>query len=123
VRSVAVVLIVEDEVQVRTLAECILQEFGYETRSAGTMTEAQAIIASDETIDVLFVDIALMDCHDGGLELAQAAVKLRPGLPVIYTTGRGITDGMVALFVQRNVFVPKPYRSQQLLTAISNVLN
>lgn len=119
----AVVLIVEDEAQVRMLAEGILQEFGYETRSAATMTEAHAIIASDDKLDVLFVDIALMDNHDAGLELAQAAVKLRPDLPVIYTTGRGITDGMVAQFVQRNVFVPKPYRSQQLLTAISNVLN
>jgi CheY-like chemotaxis protein len=75
---VAVVLIVEDEVQVRTLAESILQEFGYGTRSAATMSEAQAIIASDDKIDVLFVDIALMDNHDAGLELAQAAVKLRP---------------------------------------------
>ena len=86
------------------------------------MTEAQAIIASEERIDVLFVDLGLMDHQEAGLEVAQAAAKTRPGLPVIYTTGRGITDGMLALFVKPNVFLAKPYSGEQLLTAVTNVL-
>lgn len=118
----AVVLIVEDEEQVRTLAECILQDAGCETRSAATTAEAHAIIESDETIDVLFVDLTLLEHHEAGLHLAEAAAKLRPALPVIYTTGRGVTDEMLALFVQPNVFLSKPYRSEQLLTAVANVL-
>jgi DNA-binding NtrC family response regulator len=117
-----VVLIVEDDEQVRMLAESILQEAGHETRSAATMTEAHAIIESDEKIDALFVDLTLLDHHEAGLHLAEAAVKRRPGLPVIYTTGRGVTDGMLALFVKPNVFLAKPYRAEQLLTAVANVL-
>jgi DNA-binding NtrC family response regulator len=109
---VAVVLVVEDDEQVRVMAECILQEAGHETRCAATMTEAQAVIASDEKIDVLFADLSLMDQQEAGLEIAQAAAKTRPGLPVIYTTGRGITD----------VFLAKPYRAEELLTAVANVL-
>ena len=54
--------------------------------------------------------------------MAEAATKTRPGLPVVYTTGRGVTDGMLALFVQPNVFLAKPYNGEQLLTAIANVL-
>ena len=120
--TVAVVLVVEDDEQVRVMADSILQGAGYETRSAATMSEAHAILASDEKIDVLLVDLELMDDPEAGLGVAQAAAKSRQGLPVIYTTGRGITDGMLALFVERNVFLAKPYRAEQLLTAVANVL-
>jgi DNA-binding NtrC family response regulator len=80
------------------------------------------ILESDEKIDVLFVDLSLMDSQEAGLHLAQAAAKHRPGLPVVYTTGRGVTDVMRALFVERNVFLAKPYSMRELLTAVSNVL-
>jgi DNA-binding NtrC family response regulator len=120
--TVAVVLIVEDETQVRTLAESILQEAGYETRSAASIAESMAIIESDEQIDLLFADVTLIDQQEAGLELGQAAAKIRPGLPIVYTTGRGVTDGMIALFVQPYVFLAKPYTAQQLLTAVSNLL-
>jgi DNA-binding NtrC family response regulator len=120
--TVAVVLVVEDDEQVRVMADSILQDAGYETRSAATMSEAHAILASDEKIDALLVDLELMDDPEAGLGVAQAAAKSRQGLPVIYTTGRGITDGMLALFVERNVFLAKPYRAEQLLTAVANVL-
>jgi DNA-binding NtrC family response regulator len=73
-------------------------------------------------IDLLFVDLELMDDQEAGLGVAQAAAKTRQGLPVIYTIGRGITDGMLALFVKRNVFLAKPYGAEQLLTAVANVL-
>ena len=119
----AVILIVEDETQVRMLAESILQEAGHETRSAGTIVEAKAIFETDEKIDLLFTDIILMDEHDAGLGLGQVFTEKRPGLPVLYTTGRGITDGMVALFVQPNGFLGKPYTGEQLLTAVSNLLS
>jgi len=118
----AVVLVVEDDEQVRMLAESILRDAGHETRSAATVTEAHAIIESDQKIDALFVDVTLPDHHEAGLELAATAGKTRPGLPVIYTTGRGVTDGMLALFVQPNVFLAKPYNGEQLLTAVANVL-
>jgi DNA-binding NtrC family response regulator len=118
----AVVLIVEDETQVRLLAESILQEAGHETRSAGTVAEALAILEKDEKIDLLFTDITLMDEHEAGLDLGQVFTKKRAGHPVLYTTGRGITDGMVALFVQPSAFLAKPYTGEQLLVAVSNLL-
>ena len=74
----AVVLVVEDDEQVRVLAESILKEAGHETRCAATMTEAQALIAADEKIDVLFVDLSLLDYQEAGLEVAKAAAKHFP---------------------------------------------
>ena len=114
----AVVLIVEDDEQVRMLAESILQDVGRD----GLGRDRDGSARNHEKIDALFVDVTLPDHHEAGLELAEAAAKTRPGLPVIYTTGRGVTDGMLALFVQPNVFLAKPYNGEQLLTAVANVL-
>ena len=119
----SIILIVEDDEQVRTLAESILEQAGHETRSAGTSGEAEAILESDVQVDLLFVDLTLLEDHEAGLHLAEAATRLRPGIPVMYTTGRGIRDGMLALFVKPNVFLAKPYNVEQLLTAVANLLN
>lgn len=48
--------------------------------------------------------------------------KSRPGLPVVYTTGGGITDGIVKLFVAPNKFIPKPYTNEQLVSAAADLL-
>jgi DNA-binding NtrC family response regulator len=80
-----------------------------------------AILEKDEKIDLLFTDITLMDEHEAGLGLGLVFTEKPAGLPVLYTTG-GITDGMVALFVQPNAFLAKPYTGEQLLIAVSNLL-
>jgi CheY-like chemotaxis protein len=79
---VAVVLIVEDDTQVRKLAEAVLQGAGYETRSASTRAEAQAFLVSDQRFDALFTDISLFDEREAGLDLAEAAGSCRADLPV-----------------------------------------
>jgi CheY-like chemotaxis protein len=53
----AVVLIVEDEEQVRVLAEAIIQELGYETLTAATAEQALALVDERSDVDVLFTDI------------------------------------------------------------------
>ncbi len=37
-----------------------------------------------------------------------------PDLKVLYTTGQGVTDGMLALFVPCSEVLPKPYTVDQL---------
>jgi CheY-like chemotaxis protein len=48
----AVVLIVEDEEQVRVLAEAIVQELGHETLTAGTAEQALAVIQERPDVDL-----------------------------------------------------------------------
>lgn len=60
-------------------------------------------------MDLLFTDLGLHDDLQAGLMLAQAAVKRTPDLPVLHTTDQGVTDGMRAMFVERNGFIAKPY--------------
>jgi DNA-binding NtrC family response regulator len=88
----AVVLIVEDETQVLILAESVLQEAGYETLSASRVAEALAIIETDDRIDLLFTDLGLGEDSEGGLTRATSFATSRPRVPVLYATGRGVTD-------------------------------
>jgi hypothetical protein len=48
--------------------------------------------------------------------------KAGHGLPVLYTSGRTVTNGMLALFVQPNGFLPKPYTKDELLAAIAKLI-
>jgi two-component system cell cycle sensor histidine kinase/response regulator CckA len=118
----AVVLIVEDEEQVRVLAESIIQDRGHTTLSASTVEQALALLEGNQTVELMFTDLGLHDDLQAGLTAAQEAVKRLPGLPVLYTTGQGMTDGMRAMFVERSAFIAKPYTADQLYTAIDNLL-
>jgi CheY-like chemotaxis protein len=112
----------EDETQVRVLAEEILKQAGYETLSAANVAEALALLRAYELINVLFADIKLEENGPTGLELAQQAVAIRPKLRVLYTTGADVTDGTKALFVEGSGFLPKPYTPAQLIEAVRALL-
>jgi DNA-binding NtrC family response regulator len=119
----AVVLIVEDEEQVRVLAEAIIQDLGHETLTAGTAEQALAVVQERPDVDLLFTDIGLQQDLEGGLQLAKGIAAQKPGLPVLYTTGQGVTDGMRAMFADPFGFLPKPYTPDDLSTALGNLLS
>jgi CheY-like chemotaxis protein len=89
----AVVLLVEDEEQVRVLAESYLVEQGHQVLSAGTGEGAIAVLEKNPKIDVLFVDIDLKGEIASGIEVARKTVESWPHVKVLYTTGRDLTDG------------------------------
>ena len=117
-----VVLVVEDEILVRSLAESIIQDDHLQTVSAANAEDALSLLQSGQTIDVLFTDLGLGAGLQGGLYLAVAARKLRPGLSVLYTTGQRVTNGMMASFVEPHGFLAKPYAADQLCMALGNSL-
>ena len=117
----ALILIVEDDDQVRGLAESILQEGGYQTLSAATVAQALALLQTEEHVDLVFTDIGLQSDVEAGLVMAQGLAK-QTRAPVLYTTGHGLTDGMTAMFVERYGFLAKPYTSQQFLIVVENLL-
>ena len=119
----AVVLIVEDEEQVRVLAEGILQDRGHTTLSANTPEQALALLEGTERVDLIFTDIGLQSDIQAGLVFAQEATKRKSNAPVLYTSGQGLTDGMQAMFVERFGFLAKPYTPEQLVEAVENILS
>ena len=93
----AVILIVDDEVFIRGVTEMMVQDLGHETLAASDMDEALVHLQSPQHIDALFTDIRLKSIVLGGFELAHKAIKLRPELRVLYTTGSSMTDKMSSL--------------------------
>ena len=81
----AIVLIVEDEDQVRLLAESYLEEQGLKVLSAGTPTGALAILRNSPEVEILFTDLDLKGDIHAGINLADEAVKMLPKLKVLYT--------------------------------------
>jgi CheY-like chemotaxis protein len=115
----AVVLLVEDEEQVRVLAKSYLEEQGHEVLSAGTPQGAMTLLEKVPQVDVLFTDIDLKGDVAAGINLARDALPRWPHLKVLYTSGRDLTDGMKARFVEKSAFLPKPYTVEELLTTLS----
>ncbi len=118
----AVILIVEDEVFIREIAELMIQDWGHHTLSASDVDEALLLLRSPQHIDALFTDIYLKKAVLGGCDLAHMAIKLRPQLRVLYTTGNFVTDKMKALFVEGTRCLRKPYTQTQLQGSVENML-
>jgi CheY-like chemotaxis protein len=72
------VLVVEDEEQVRVLAEGILEEAGYRIVSAATIPEALALLRGDTAVEAIFTDLQLAENGPGGIELGAEARTIRP---------------------------------------------
>lgn len=118
----AVILIVEDDVFICEMAALIIQDWGHQTLSAGGVDEALSILRSPQLIDALFTDIYLKTAVLGGCDLAHQAIKLRPTLRVLYTTGNSITDKLKDLFVEGAHFLRKPYTQHQLRDSVEHLL-
>jgi DNA-binding NtrC family response regulator len=118
----AVILIVEDDVFIREIAEMMIQDWGYQTLSASDVDEALAILRSPQPIDALFTDIYLKSAVLGGCDLALQAIALRPNLRVLYTTGNTVTEKMKALLAEGTHFLRKPYTQNQLQDSVKTML-
>ena len=118
----AAVLLLEDEEPVRVFAAGIIREMGHKILTAASIGEALALLSAEEPIDLLFISLRLWGDREAGLRLAREAVKLRPNIPVLYTTRHGVTNSMRAMFVERFTFLAKPYAAYQLKRAIGDIL-
>jgi CheY-like chemotaxis protein len=118
----AVVLVVEDEVFIRELAESMIQDWGHTILSASDVPQAMAHLRSGAPIDALFTDVYLKAEMHGGCDIARQAIMLRPELRVLYTTANPVTAKLHALFVVGAHFLPKPYTEDQLGASVQNLL-
>jgi|SRR5579859_134777 len=110
------VLMVEDDPSVAEMVEAMLTDLGHEVLRASSATPALAILETDRQIDLMLTDI-IMPGGMNGVELAHAAVALRPGLPVILTSGySGETLGTAAQTSW--LLLAKPYPAEALADAI-----
>jgi CheY-like chemotaxis protein len=113
------VLLVEDDPSVLALTLDMLAGLGYRATTAANAREALDILRSDLPIQVLFSDI-VMPGGISGVELARAAREVRPGLPVLLTSG---FMGEGAVFETAEFpLLDKPYETAALAGKLRAVL-
>jgi signal transduction histidine kinase len=117
------VLVVEDEADVRQIAVAFLRSLGYTVVAASDAGSALEALAQHAGIDLLFSDVVL-GAGMTGIELAHEARRVRPGLPVLLTSGYEHS-------AQENgshsagdfVLLQKPYRREDLSAALRRILD
>jgi PAS domain S-box-containing protein len=117
------VMVVEDDPFVRSYAVMGLESLGYSVISAVDGAEAVQKLRTDIHVDILFTDI-VMPGGINGWELADLARKLRPGLPVLLTSGYAL-DTLVKHGRLRAgaVVLTKPYRKADLARHLREVVS
>jgi CheY-like chemotaxis protein len=80
------ILVVEDDEALRAYTTEILNELGYRVLEAPSGAGALAVLDRESDIDLLFTDI-VMPGGLNGRQLADEALRRRPGLKVLFTTG------------------------------------
>jgi CheY-like chemotaxis protein len=112
------VLVVEDDALVRRYVMTQIESLGYTTLEAANASDALRFIDEVPTIDLLFTDV-IMPGIMNGRQLVDEALKRRPGLKTLYTSGytenaivhHGRLDSGVLLLA-------KPYRKSELARMI-----
>jgi CheY-like chemotaxis protein len=109
------VLVVEDNDDVRQLAECVLELAGYQVLAAPSGESALALLEQHPEVDLLFSDV-IMPGGMNGLQLVDKVRELRPALPVLMTTG--YMDDLQGTQHDRLDVLAKPYKHKDLLERV-----
>ncbi len=112
------ILIVDDEADIRDLISGILDDEGYETRTAKDSDTALAEIESRRP-SLIILDIWLQGSRLDGLELLEVIKKLHVDLPVVIISGHGnIETAVSAIKLGAYDFISKPFETDKLLILV-----
>jgi CheY-like chemotaxis protein len=111
------ILVVEDDELVRDLVVEVMIDLGYRVFHALDGSAALDVIQRDQSIDLLFTDVALPN-RMSGIDLARAARARRPDLKVLLTSG----DAKLAAAGAEFPAVAKPYRRIELALRLRDAL-
>ena len=117
-----VVLVVEDDTQVRQVSAQLVRDLGYVVIEAANGADALERLATGDRIDLIFTDIVMPGMT--GRVMAEEAVKQRAGVKILYTTGytrnavvhNGVLD-------HGTDFIAKPYTAAALASKLRAVLD
>jgi CheY-like chemotaxis protein/two-component sensor histidine kinase len=108
------ILIVEDDPMVLSSVTAQFHALGYKILSATNAAQALALVDTGAKFDLLFTDVVMPGQMNGG-DLAEAVLKRRPGLKVIFTSG--YTQNAVVhhgRLLPGVLLLTKPYRKHDL---------
>ncbi len=118
----ATILMVEDNAEVRVMGETLLADAGFVVHTAGDAAEALAMMEAGLVFDLLFTDIVMPGDLDG-VGLSVEVARLRPGTPVLLTTGWADRARDHADQRPKLDLIAKPYRQTDLVQKIRLLLD
>ena len=120
-RSQSVILLVDDDPDIRSLTRTFLEHEGYSVLSSGDAERASQIFRAVPQTDLLVTDLYMPG--RSGMELAQELKALRPDLAVLMISG-GFLDGdqEAGLEAEGWSFLAKPFRLPELLATVHQIL-
>lgn len=117
------ILIVDDEIELLSLAKHHLSDLGYKIFVAENPAEALAILEKEKSINLLFTDV-VMPGGINGYQLAKEAQKTIAGLKILLTSGYVDKSGdMDEINNSGFKILNKPYRKEQLALEIRQLLD
>jgi CheY-like chemotaxis protein len=118
------VLVVEDDREVREIALAVIEAAGFRVLEAASGDEAYRLLLAhpDLRVDVLFTDVVMPGRLDG-VDLANLARSLRPGLHVLFATGFANLVRSDRDLDMRGPVLRKPYRPVELRRALMALLD
>ncbi len=122
-RGEETIFVVEDDLLVQDFVVSQLHSLGYKTLTASTGIDALGKIESGQAFDLLFTDV-IMPGGVNGKELAEEALRQRPGTKVLYTSG--YTDNAMVEHgrIDRTaLLLTKPYRKSELAQMVRTALD
>src|SRR3954470_17261091 len=116
------ILIVDDEADIRELVAGILEDEGYETRTARDSDTALGAIGTRRP-NLLFLDIWLQGSKLDGLQLLDSVKGEHPDLPVVMISGHGNIETAVSA-IKRGAydFIEKPFKADRLVLVANRAL-
>ncbi len=116
------ILVVEDEPLVRQFSTDALTELGYQVLAADCAATALMLLDAHPEIVLLFTDVVMPEVN--GRQLADEALRRRPDLKVLFTTGYSrnavVHNGVLDPGVQ---LIGKPFTVEELASRVRAVLD
>jgi signal transduction histidine kinase/CheY-like chemotaxis protein len=117
-----VILMVEDEDAVRKLARTILEASGYTVLEARNGREGLALCETHQgPIDLLVTDVVMPELS--GREFAESALKVRPGMKVMFMSGHTRDVVLKEGIRKGTAFLRKPFAPAELAQKVREVLD
>ena len=117
-----VVLVVEDNEDLRKLVTRLLVSLGYRVLEAESARSALDLLRTDKTVDLLLSDI-VMPGGMSGPGLYDEAAQIRPGLPVLFMSGYAESAAVGGSRIGRELpLLRKPFRRGEIAEAVRSAL-
>lgn len=122
VEGKGIVLVVEDDSDVRAVASSLLENLGYCVLEAETGSDAMKLIDRGERVDLVFTDV-IMPGEMNGIDLVREMKVKHAGIPVLLTSGYTAQRIAMGELVEGLQLLRKPYTQVDLSIAVRRVMS